>query len=428
MHNNPIPNWRRGADSPDQDYNNGSLAPLYDGADRPRFPVIAAVKRSPLLSGLPLRGLFVPQVLHARYSVVAFNETLIELGASPERLLLLFKDYEYPERKQVLDELANRLHIRIAPLSDIQSEVVRLKQELVASSGRFVAVDDGGYIACASAADDELMASSIGFVEQTTRGVSAVQQRYSELGRPISRPHLSLPSSEIKRTFECGTVGERFMQALAWHVAGPLIDRSVAVIGASGVIGNAVAAAAVAEGMRVLAYDLTPKRRYWALNSFGTMEVSDSKAEAIRQADIVIGATGANVLCPLDLKQLKHGVLLASASSGQYEFPMQLLGQVAVEVVPYRAASARSPHGLTYRMPWGKAITLLDGGRPLNLGIAAGREAPCFDLVMALLAAGAAELAAGRYEGKSGILDCFDEICSRHQLDGLYMLLHGEEC
>jgi S-adenosylhomocysteine hydrolase len=426
MYNNPKLNWPRGGGSA-RDGNAALPKPMAEAIARPRFPVIEALKRSPILSGLPLTGLFVPQVLHARYSVIAFNEALIELGANPDRLVLIFKDYEYPERKQVLDELTNRLHIRIAPLAHIQSEVARLKHELITAGGRLLAVDDGGYIACACAADDELLAASVGFVEQTTRGVSAVRKLYQDLSRPISRPHLSLPCSEIKRTFECGTVGECFMQALAWHVGKPLTGRSAAVIGASGVIGSAVANSAVNAGMHVLAYDLAPRARYWALNSFGQMQVSNSKAEAIREADIVIGATGTNVLHPLDLKQLKNGVLLASASSGQYEFPVALLDQLALEVVPYRALAGRSPHGLTYRMPWGKAITLLDGGRPLNLGIAAGPEAACFDLILALLVAGAAELAAGRYNGESGIIDCFDDICSRHQLDGLFMLLHGED-
>ena len=101
------------------------------------------------------------------------------------------------------------------------------------------------------------------------------------------------------------------------------------------------------------------------------MQVCATKAEAIFDADFVIGATGNNVLQPLDLKQCKNGVLLASASSGQYEFPLALLDQLAVAVTPYQVSEERPPHGLTYRMPWGKAITVLDGGRPLNLGIAA---------------------------------------------------------
>jgi hypothetical protein len=58
--------------------------------------------------------------------------------------------------------------------------------------------------------------------------------------------------------------------------------------------------------------------------------------------------------------------------------------------------------------------------------MAGAPEAECFDLIMALLAAGAADLAKGFYAGRSGIIDDFDRVCERHGLEGLYRALHPE--
>lgn len=240
----------------------------------------------------------------------------------------------------------------------------------------------------------------------------------------MDRSHLDLPASKIEREFECGPVGELFTEALAWHLGGSLAGRELAVIVAAGVIGEAVAAAAAGTGMRP--HVRHRAKRPLALNNFDRLDIRDSLADALHAANVVVGATGKTILRARHLRSLRDGAILASASSGRYEFPIGFIEPLSDGAVDFRVAPDRPADGTTFTMIWGKALTVLDGGRPLNLGIAAGSGHGCFDLIIALLAVGAAEVAAGRYDGRIGFLDVFDDICRRHDLADIYMLLHGE--
>jgi S-adenosylhomocysteine hydrolase len=402
----------------------GHLSPLYPLVPRwlqQSHPVIGRIAESAIGRQRPMKGIEVVMVQHARGTVIAEVEQLIAMGAAPANITLLRKDYLYPDLDQVLARL-KELGVRVKPLSELKSETARLKKRLRKSGRRLLAIDDGFYWGTEIAADDELSELTIGLVEQTTRGIWNIQK----LERPLPFAVLGLPLSHFKKVFECGAVGEIFISAAEWHAGEPLAGRTMAVLGAAGVIGAAVAEAGIAKGIRVRAYDIKPSNPYWELVNFGKMAVCPTKAYAIRDADIVVGATGNSVLQAADLRHLKDGAKLASASSGQYEFALELFGQLADSTEPFRAAPDRAPHGITYCMPWGRSFTVLDGGRPLNLGIAAGPEDPCFDLVIAMILAGATELAAGRFAGRTGIIDCFDDIASRWGLPELFMALHQE--
>lgn len=394
----------------------------YDG-----YPVLRTLPCSPALMGpAPFSGTAIGLVLHARKSLKAVITAITALGAKPEDIALMYKDYAYPEREEVLDWAVTQ-GVRVAPLEELPAEAAAFE---VRTRGRpWLALEDGGYWAMEAYKRPALLASAKGFVEQTTKGVWTVK----ESGLDLVKTHLSLPDSVIKKAFECDFVGEAVTAALRRHMGQAFQGARVAVLGAAGTIGAAVAEALDRAGMKVAVFDLDPPA-YWALTKHGRYSVCDTKAEAIAGRDVVVGCTGGTVLDLDDLRWLKDGVLLASASSAQVEFPLDLLRQLCPPPLPWRPPSrgggtggggAPGPaNGDAYRLPCGKQVVVLDGGRPINLGMAGAPEAPCFDLIMALLTAGAADLAKGFYDGQTGFIDDFDACCRRHNLDGLYRALH----
>jgi len=383
------------------------------------YPVLRTLARSPaLVDSKPFHGTCLALLLHPRRSLKATLATLCALGADPPDITLLYKDYRYPERKEVL-EWATTAGVRTAPLSDLKVQVAAFEARL--NGRRWLALEDGGHWAMEAYRRPLLLSSAIGFVEQTTRGIWTVERS----GVQLIKPHLSLPASVIKKTFECDFVGEAVTLSLKSHMGGALAGATVAVLGAAGTIGAAVAESLRQAGMRVYAYDSSPPP-YWALTKHGRITVCASKAEAITGRDVVVGATGGTVLELDDLRWLKDGVLLASASSEQVEFPLALLRQFCPCPLPWSTSGVGATNGEVFTLPAGRRIVLLDGGRPINLGMAGSPEAECFDLIMALLAAGAADMAGGFYADSAGIIDDFDQVCERHNLDGLYRALHPE--
>lgn len=388
----------------------------YDG-----YPVLRTLACSPALLGTaPFSGVCLALLLHPRRSLKGVITAATALGADPEDITLIVKDYVYPEREEVLD-WARALGVRVAPLDDLPAQAAAFE---VRAAGRpWLALEDGGYWAMEAYNRPTLLATALGFVEQTTRGIWTLR----DSPHVLSKPHLSLPDSVIKKAFECDFVGEAVTAALKTHMGGALDGASVAVLGAAGTIGAAVAETLSRAGMKVAAFDLAPPP-YWALTKHGRLTVCDSKAEAIAGRDVVVGCTGGTVLTLEDLRWLKDGALLASASSAQVEFPLDLLRQICPPPLPWRPPGdggvTGCANGEAYLLPDGRRAVVLDGGRPINLGMAGSPEAPCFDLIMALLTAGAADLAAGYYKDRTGFVDDFDDCCRRHNLDGLYRALH----
>ncbi|CAN1527921.1 SAM1 S-adenosylhomocysteine hydrolase [Rhabdaerophilaceae bacterium] len=395
-----------------------------NGADEllPKNPVIDAVPKGRLGKTKPLKDVSVIFTgSHFRGTLLSVVNAACAMGAEASNMAFGKKPYDYREGKVVCEEL-HRKGCFVADITEIETSFPSFLERQVAAGRRIIVCDDGGYGNALLARNPAFLQHVIGAVEQTTRGVWQIEQMADAPRHAV----LALSHSELKKKFECGTVGEKVLNALEAHRGQPVRGAIVSVLGAAGTIGAAVASEAVGRGARVVAFDPAPKSPYWALVEHERMRIVDAKSDALSEADVVVGATGNSVLSAKDLRKLKDGVLLASASSGTYEFPLDLLDQLAVDSTPYHAAGFDAPNGITYCMPWGRSITVLDGGRPINLGIASGSEAGCFDLIMALILTGLAELAAGNYAGCAGILDVFDDIAARHRLPDLYMLLHGE--
>lgn len=390
------------------------------------YPVIATLCADPeLVTALPGRNHGAALRLHLMPSAVAVVEVLVRLGMKPSNILLVCKDYNYggPTRRSSVEE-------RLRAMGVILADDDSFKEALAAFSVRlggkdFIVIEDGGLIAVAVYADRELLARCKGFVEQTTKGIWRLQEAIPSL----SKTHLSLPASEIKRHFECDFVGDAVVKATTALLAGHAEIRALhtAVLGSAGVIGAAVAEAFRQAGAPVVLYDHQPPR-YYALKVHGRMKVCTSLAEALSNRDLIISCTGNTVFGVAELGLLKDGAVLGSTGSERTEFPLRAFERASTAVESFMPPGAVHSHGTVYRLrPDGKRVIVLEEGRPLNLGLAAPDEKECFDLIMGLITAGAIDLMQGRYESKTGLINDFDAIAERYGLVDFYLNLHPAE-
>ena len=211
----------------------------------------------------------------------------------------------------------------------------------------------GGYCANWIAQNTDLAAKRIvGVVEETRQGL----WRYMD-ARP-SVPVLQIANSKLK-TAEHRYVGESValgvqsdLEALGRNIR----DARILVLGFGGV-GSGVARQLVLLGAKVTCFDCDAARMLEA--HVLDFRIGNRERE-MSIADVIVGASGTQSINRSDLRLLKDGVLLVSASSRDIEFPVEELSGICDEC-------AKITHYVVeYRMPWSKRINLSTEGFPIN--------------------------------------------------------------
>ena len=201
-----------------------------------------------------------------------------------------------------------------------------------------------------------------------------------------------------------------------------LREMNIAVLGCGGSIGSHIADLLLNYTSHVTVYDKTLPRLYRLLHR--DFEIAESINEAVSGRDAIIGCTGSCAIGLNEFSRAKDGCVIASASSEQVEIDVQVLERLKASSEPF-VTSGINGRSTLYRMrPHGKRVVLLNNGYPLNFAHGGNLDPFPFDLVMALLLAATIELASGKYRGRRGILDVFDEIDERYQLGESYLNIH----
>jgi adenosylhomocysteinase len=392
-------------------------------------PVQATLNALPVITAVgdkfqdekPFKDLGIIALLHLRPTLVATVRAWNGLGTDPQHILIIAKEYNYTERDIVLAEL-HRLGVKVVSVQVIDEAL----QAFLATLGgkRFMVVEDGGHIMPHIYDHPRL----IGGIEQTTKGLRRVRAAITKFQTPL----LSLPDSKFKKDFEPDHVARASVESIERLLAGhaELRYMSVAIIGAAGTIGVRVAEAFGPKVPEVVTFDCAEPRDF-RIRAYRKFKVASSAREAIAGRDLVVGCTGECTLRGEDIGALKDGAILASTGSERTEFPLTLLEFLGERIEPFRPSPANTigglPHGTIYTLrPRGKSVILLNDGEPVNFSHLAPPEPAVFDLVMATVLAGSVELACGRYTGRHGLLDVFDSIVERHQLDELFLALYGD--
>lgn len=232
---------------------------------------------------------------------------------------------------------------------------------LVKHCRKIVLLDDGG-ILIREAHKMLLDQNKFYGVEQTSSGYNALKEF------PLKFPVVNVARSEAKLSYESPMIAD----AISTHLSKTLVNSSfeqkkILIIG-RGAIGDSLYHK-LKNRCKVDIFDTESSLSSFPKKDFLTL-LSDS--------DLIIGCTGTKSLKTKYYKHLKHGVVLASASSSDREFSAATLfrKQIAVYADPHRPIQVAG-------------ITLLNSGFPVNFDGKKHSVPPrSIQLTRALLAAG----------------------------------------
>ena len=392
------------------------------------LPVLGFINQDPALrSQQPFRGVAVVALLHMFPNCLATVKTWLDLGAEPGDVTVFYKQagYGYDSDDSVKSAL-RVLGVNVLPVGKLTGEFLdRLESQLTERDLQFIVCEDGGIATPQILKRPSLLARCIGFVEQTTKGLWRTK---AVTARP-TKPYLALPLSEFKQKFEPPHVALAFVRTFDTFLAGyrALRDMRIAVLGCNGCIGKAIANLLLDFTSQVTVYDKNlPRLDRLLLSDF---KIADSASEAVTDADGIISCTGSRAVGLKETFCVKDGCVFGSASSEQEEFPVPAFERIKESSEPFVPPGLPNipgnSRGTVYRLrPHGKRVVLLNHGFPLNFAYGANLNPYPFDLVMALLLAGTVELALGKYAGKRGFLNVFDDIDTRYQLSETYLNIH----
>ena len=205
---------------------------------------------------------------------------------------------------------------------------------------------------------DDRYEQLLGGTEETTSGRVRLSKLRAQLGRPI----LVINDSPIKQFAENRhAVGQSVLESFLRITNRATNGRNVLVFG-YGSVGRGIAASFRNAFASVAVIEPDPVLRLEA--SFDGFQVPD-RATGLRQADVVITATGAaGVITEADLDVLRHQVVLINAG----HFP----AEIAVDRImadPRVTGRRDGPEGITtVELTDGRQIHVLTGGHMVNLG------------------------------------------------------------
>jgi adenosylhomocysteinase len=189
--------------------------------------------------------------------------------------------------------------------------------ESTAPGRDLVLLDIGGYYASSlDVLTEKYSGHILGVVEDTENG----HQRYGTRG-DLPCPVFSVARSPLKEC-EDHLVGRSIVfsaEALLRTRGEVLTSCDASVIG-YGKVGRSIAQSLRARDLRVTVFDTDPVRRVQA-RSQGFL-TSESRADAVRAADLVLCATGNHALRHRDFEALRNGSYVASVTSSDDELDL----------------------------------------------------------------------------------------------------------
>jgi adenosylhomocysteinase len=237
---------------------------------------------------------------------------------------------------------------------------------------RFIIIDIGGYF---SGFYEDFIEKKLSFdrdrkflgiVEDTENGHQKYEQVLARLKKKESKitiPVYSVARSKLKDT-EDYNVGKSIVEStviIQRTQAHTILNR----MNVAGVIGFGKIGKSIAEHLRqknlkeVIVYDCNIIRQFEA-SSLGFKTVS--RADLIRNSEIIFSATGKKCLKKEDLHYLQDNIFIASCTSREDEFDSTFLR--AISLIPEeRSKVFDNIHKIIVH---GKRLNLLDGGNAIN--------------------------------------------------------------
>ncbi len=362
-----------------------------DGVPFTGLETDAFTKQLPLLAGLPERMKDKPLgecavvlVGPLLSDLVVQAQMLIALGARPEAMTVLEKEYPYKLRSRVEAHLAG-LGIAVSPVADAETA---LRLHVARVSEPTVVIDDGGHVLptlMRSAA--ELLPFFRGVVEQSMAGIEELEDVVCpNTDPPVSVPVFSVAQSAVKRGIDAHWIAETVVRSAREAMPREGFDGVPALVIGFGTVGHRVAATLRGLRMPVAVHD-TEWRRLVAAHEAGFLTAPDLPALLDGHRPVlIVSATGRTGLGGEDLDFLPGECFVVSVSGRASEIDVPGLGLRAGQIDEVAGVGAR------YELPNGPVTVLADG---LPVDVPCGDRVPArqSDLTMAAVVWGACALA-----------------------------------
>ena len=240
----------------------------------------------------------------------------------------------------------------------------------------------------------------VGANEETTTGI--VRLRAMEKEGALLFPVIDVNNARMKHLFDnrYGTgqsVFDGIFAATNLLVAG----KCVVVVG-YGWCGRGIAMRADGLGARVVVCEVDPVKALEAV-----MDGYEAKpmAQAVKEADFIITATGVNdIIRPEHLRVIKDGCVLANAGHFNVEVAPEVLAKASKRVRKVRGAVD------AYTLKDGRTVYLLSDGRLVNLAAGQGHPVEIMDMSFAVQYRCAVKLWNERGSMKAGVHPVPDEV------------------
>ncbi|AJP03446.1 adenosylhomocysteinase [Streptomyces cyaneogriseus subsp. noncyanogenus] len=249
------------------------------------------------------------------------------------------------EQAYAVDELSRGL------FADADAAVTYL--ETRAAGEDVVLLDVGGYFAPSLDALCERFSGKIlGVVEDTENG----HKRYTERDK-LPCPVMSVARSPLKDP-EDFLVGQSvvFSTEALLRGRGDILHGRPALVLGFGKLGSSIARLLHAKGVHVTVYDIDPVRRAQALSQ--GFSVARNRDDALKNAGLVLCATGSLSLRGEDFPELRNGAYVATVTSSEDELEL--------EGLPDGYTRNSAGEHVTRYSTTGHYFYLLNGGEAVN--------------------------------------------------------------
>ncbi|CAN5395354.1 adenosylhomocysteinase [soil metagenome] len=334
------------------------------------MPVVTGIAAGHPAPG-PLSGRMIAACVHLTPETVVLVEVLRGLGAR----LRLCAANPLSTQDGVAEHLGRMPGVDVVVGSPDWDGYIWAVEE-VAGGGADLVIDDGADLILAMQAHGEPQDRRLlGACENTSTGALRLQAAQSAGGLGV--PVFAITRGAAKRLYDDlhGT-GQSVLDALL-HTTNLLLAGRVAVVAGYGTCGRGIAARLRALGARVVVTEISPQAALEA--SLDGLAV-EPMAEAIRDADLVVTATGSrDVVTEQHLVHAKDGVILANAGHFDVEIDAEWLRETGTGTLV-------RPGLESYSLPSGQDVLLVAEGRVVNLAAAAGHPPAVMDVTFATVA------------------------------------------
>jgi|JI10StandDraft_1071094.scaffolds.fasta_scaffold39617_4 S-adenosylhomocysteine hydrolase len=330
------------------------------------MPVLNAItEKFRMTSAFNIEKIVFVCIQHLMHTTIPLFQALIELGAQPNNIFLLGKQYSTCEAvvKRLLD-----VGIQVQELTPLfklgtyettfSQDVLKMWQNVIAdvrthNIDAIVVLDDGGR--CLEFINQKIILNMpmIG-IEQTTAGL---------LNRIVLNSHIpfiDVAASAAKTYLEADLIAEAIIFKLGKFLPQEKNNVVCGVVGL-GVIGSSVAKKLISLGYNIIAYD--PNNKVAQKNS--NLEWAESLETLIKKADYIYGCTGSDITQSLHFEDLiRSEKAFISCTSEDKEF-LSLLQYI--QACASHSNIKFSPlSDVKWQLKNGAKITIAKGGFPVN--------------------------------------------------------------